>query len=152
MPLPHSSSCFFARLNLQVPGRMQGEQIRKDLSAIGAYVTPAASVAALDILGDVKKWADQAHFLPGMPYASQKWDEFFKHCHTRQVCRHVPASRLVAIHIFHCTHLLCWFACPRERSKAGYPVLLTITEATNPSSHVLSRTPLSGSADSAMPS
>jgi hypothetical protein len=85
MPLPNSSSCFFAQLNLQVPGRMQGEQICKDLSAIGAYVTPAASLAALDILGDVKKWADQAHFLPEMPYASQKWSEFFKHCRTCQV-------------------------------------------------------------------
>lgn len=70
------------------PPNMQGEQYSRELWAIGAHVTPAASLAALELLGNVKKWTDCACYLPGMPYATQEWERFFKHAGTHKV-RHV---------------------------------------------------------------
>jgi hypothetical protein len=44
------------------------------LWAVGAYyyVTPAASMPALNILGNVKKWAECTDMLPGIHFASTK--------------------------------------------------------------------------------
>jgi predicted permease len=60
---------------------MQADLYKKDLWAIGAYVTPAASLAALEIMGSLKEWANSAYLMPGMPYASQVGD-LLQECRT----------------------------------------------------------------------